>query len=267
MSEDEFLALAVSCVVSLVAWFGWIRQTTAAAPRCSRFRHRWPLLLYPALSAAALLGVLRWFSSHDVRSSTLYTGFYLILGAAWVGLAASWFLPLFGLSARDDVIERANPGAAHAIGGALLGVSLCYAGGNIGDGPGWWVVVFAAGLATAAFFLFWALLDRFTGLADTVTIERDPAAGIRLAGIFTGAGLILGRAVAGDWESGFSTLVDFVLVGWPALVLWVAAAVLENQLRPHHEKPRSELFLHGVAPAAAYVGLAAFFVLRAGKWT
>jgi hypothetical protein len=267
MSEDELIALTVSCVVSLAAWFYWIRQTTATAPRCSRFRHRWPLLLYPALSAAALFGVLRQFSSHDVRSSVLYTGFYLILGAAWVGLAASWLLPLFGLSARDDVVERANPGAAHAIGGGLLGVTLCYAGGNIGDGPGWWVVVFCAGLSTAAFFLFWAFLDRFTGLADTVTVERDPAAGIRLAGIFTAAGLILGRAVAGDWESGASTLVDFAVLGWPALVLWAAAAVLESQLRPHHEKPRPDLFVHGLAPAAAYIGLAAFFVLRAGRWS
>jgi hypothetical protein len=79
MSEDEFMALAVSCVVSLVTWFGWIRQTTATAPRCSRFRHRWPLLLYPALGAAALFGVLRQLSSHDVRSSALYIGFYLVL--------------------------------------------------------------------------------------------------------------------------------------------------------------------------------------------
>jgi hypothetical protein len=267
MSEGETMMLVLSSVVSLLTWFHWLRQTTAAAPRSSRLQHRWPLLLYPALSAAALFGVLRFFSSHDVRSDFLYTGFYLMMGAAWVGLAASWFLPFFGLSARDDVIERANPGAAHAIGGALLGVALCYAGGNIGDGPGWWVVVFAAFLATATFFVFWASLDKATGLADTVTIERDPAAGIRLAGIFIAAGLILGRAVAGNWESGISTLVDFGVVGWPVLVLWVAAAVLENQLRPHPEKPRSELFLHGVAPALAYVGLAAFFVLRAGWWT
>lgn len=267
MSDGETMMLGLSFVVSLLVWFHWIHQTTAAAPRCSGLQHRWPLLVYPALSAAALLGVLRFYSSHDVQSSFLYIGFYLVLGAAWVGLAASWFLPFFGLSARDDVIERANPGAAHAIGGALLGVALCYAGGNIGDGPGWWVVVFAAFLSTATFFLFWAFLDKATGLADTVTIERDPAAGIRLAGIFIAAGLILGRAVAGNWESGVSTLVDFAVVGWPVLVLWAAAAVLENQLRPHHEKPRPELFLHGVAPAAAYIGLAAFFVLWAGPWS
>lgn len=267
MSDGETMMLGLSCVVSLLTWFYWLHQTTSAAPRCSRFQHRWPLLLYPALSALALLGVLRFFSSQDVRSDFLYLGFYLVLGAAWVGLAASWFLPFFGLSARDDVIERANPGAAHAIGGALLGVALCYAGGNIGDGPGWWVVVFAAFLSTATFFLFWAFLDKATGLADTVTIERDPAAGIRLAGIFIAAGLILGRAVAGDWESAIATLSDFVQVGWPVAVLWVAAAVLESQLRPHHERPRSDLFLHGVAPAVAYVGLAFFFVLRAGWWT
>ena len=39
----------------------------------------------------------------------------------------------------------ATRAAVPAVVGALVGVTFCYAGGNIGDGPGWWVVVFSAG--------------------------------------------------------------------------------------------------------------------------
>jgi len=164
------------------------------------------------------------------------------------------------------VIERANPAAAYAIGGALLGITLCFAGGNIGDGPGWWVVVFSAALSTLAFFILWALLHRFTGLADAVTIDRDPASGLRLAGYFIGSGLILGRSVAGDWVSMQATVVDFVSTAWPVVLLWVAAVLMERTFRPTQERPFPSPVAYGLAPLAAYVALGAFFVTQAGWW-
>lgn len=266
MSGDEVMVMFVSLGVSAILWIRWVWQVAFSAQRCSRFEHRWPLLVYPAVCAAALWGVLRRFSSFDVQNDPVYLAFYMILGAAWAGLG-SRLLPAVGLSARDDVIERANGGAAHAIGGALLGLTFCFAGGNIGDGPGWWVVVFCAFLSTTVFFLLWILLDRFTHLADTVTIDRDPAAGLRLAAYFAGTGLILGRAVAGDWESAFATIADFLLLGWPAIALWGVAVFLEKRLRPHPERPTAALATHGLAPAAIYLSLAIFFTMQAGWWS
>lgn len=266
LSGDEFLAAVACTLVALFTWGPWLHQAATCARVGCESRDRWGLYLYPLACAAILLAVLRRYSSWDVQGSTVYTGFYLLLGAAWVGLGAR-FLGLFGLSARDDVIERRNRAAGHAIGGALIGLTLCFAGGNIGDGPGWWVVVFAAGLATMTFFFLWLFLNRVTHLADAVTIERDRASGLRLAGYFIGSGLILGRAVAGDWISVDATMVDFVQTAWPVLLVWGAAALLERTFRPTHERPLPSPLTHGLAPLAAYVALASFFVMQAGPWS
>ena len=59
---------------------------------------------------------------------------------------------------------------------------------NIGDGPGWWVVVFAAGLATAALFAAWLVLAQIGHGVDAVTIDRDLAAGVRLGAFLAACG-------------------------------------------------------------------------------
>lgn len=266
MSEDEVFVFIACAILGPFTWLPWLWHAAFTARRCSSFRHRWGLYVFPLLCAALLAAVLRLYASADVRTDPVYIAFYLALGATWVGLA-SRLVGVFGLSARDDVIERANPAATYAIGGALLGITLCFAGGNIGDGPGWWVVVFSAALSTLAFFLLWVLLHRFTGLADAVTIDRDPASGIRLAGYFIGSGLILGRAVAGDWVSVPATLSDFAAMAWPVLLLWAAAVLLESTFRPTQERPLPSPLTYGLAPLAAYVALAAFFVAQAGGWS
>ena len=258
MSEDEVFVLIGCSIVSLLTWLPWLWHAAFTARRCSRFDDRWGLYFFPLVCLAVLVAVLRLYSSQDVQTDPKYIALYLIMGAAWVGFA-SRFLGFFGLSARDDVIERANPAAAYAIGGALLGITLCFAGGNIGNGPGWWVVVFSAVLSTLAFFILWALLHRFTGLADAVTIDRDPASGLRLAGWFIGSGLILGRAVAGDWVSMQATVVDFVWTAWPVVLLWAAAVLMERTFRPTQERPLPSPLTHGLAPLAAYVALGGVF--------
>ena len=79
--------------------------------------------------------------------------------------------------------------------------SLCYAGANIGNGPGWWVVAFTAGLATASFAILWFLMDRLGRFSESITVDRDVASGIRLAAALVAIGLVLARAAAGDWHS------------------------------------------------------------------
>jgi uncharacterized membrane protein YjfL (UPF0719 family) len=266
MSGDEGTVMILATFAAGIVWAIWLWQVAFTARRCSGFAHRWPLTVYPAAAFAILYAILKRFSSFDVREDPVYLTFYMILGAAWVG-AAAWLLPYLGLSARDDVIERANPAVAQAIGGALLGLTLGYAGANIGDGPGWWVVVFSAFLATAALLLLWVLLDKATGLADTLTIDRDLAAGLRAVGFFAGAGLILGRAVAGDWTSAADTAADFAWAGWPALLLWAVAVFLEKRLRPNPEQPQPPIVTHGLAPLLLYLGIAAFFLMRMGWWS
>lgn len=261
MSGDEVVMLFVSAILTLIFWGSWYIKPTLVQRVGRRPSGRRLLHVTPLAALALLWLVLRNAASYDVRDSATYLGFYLLLGAAWVGLFMRW-LALAGISTRDDVVERANGSAAIVVAGAMLAITLCYAGGNIGDGPGWWVVVFAAALSTLALYAAWMLLELASGVSDVVTVDRDRSAALRLAGFLVACGLILGRAVAGDWVSVEDTVRDFALVAWPVLVLVAAATIVERTLRPTAETPRPAFVPYGVMPALAYVASAAFQVMR-----
>jgi hypothetical protein len=146
----------------------------------------------------------------------------------------------------------------------MLGVTSSYAGGNIGDGPGWWVVIAAAIIATAALAVLWGLYERFTHASDAVTIERDVAAGHRLGGLLFGAGLIMGRGVAGDWVSMGATIADFVRVAWPAVLLLVLAIIIDRAARATPAQPEPSVTTLGVIPAMLYTMLGAAYVAWLG---
>ena len=261
MSGDELFVLVASGVITLPAWLTWDYRAVrlGRVPTASRGL----LLVSPLVGALTLFGALKTLSAHDVRDAPEYLLLYLLLGAAWVALAMLC-LPLLGVSARDDVLERGNRAAADAVAGALIAITLCYIGANIGDGPGWWVVVFSAGLATGALFLTWLVLEIATGVSDVVTIDRDRAAGVRLAGFLLACGAIFGRAAAGDWESAVLTVQDFGQVALPAIPLLVGAAIIEVLLRPTPSRPRPAVVAYGAAPAALYVSVAVMVLLRLG---
>jgi hypothetical protein len=212
------------------------------------------------VALVVLWSVLRTMSSFDVQDDTRYLAMYLAIGAAWTGFGVR-LTPWLGLDARRDVAERRNEAAAVAIGGAVIACALCFAGGNIGDGPGWWVVLIAALMASAGLFAVWGLVERMSNVSETVTIERDLAAGIRLAGILIAAGLVLGRGVAGDWVSLDATIRDFVLTAWPVLPLAAIAVLVERLARPTVEQPSASVAVWGAAPALLYVGFAALYIL------
>jgi uncharacterized membrane protein YjfL (UPF0719 family) len=261
MSGDEVIVFATSAVLAILMWGAWyigprrIRRLGRPAAGQSL------LDLAPLASLAVLIVVLRTVSAHDVRDDMRYLLLYFFLGAMWVSVVVR-ILPVVGLSARDDVVERGNSSAAHAIAGAIFAITLCFAGGNIGNGPGWWVVVFSAGLATVALLLSWLVLEAIARVADVVTIERDDAAGLRLAGWLIACGLIAGVAAAGDWVSAQDAVRTFVLVAWPLLPFIVIAALLEWQWRPTSEHPAPSATTYGAIPALLYIGVAALHVYR-----
>ncbi|HET7840612.1 MAG TPA: hypothetical protein VFM21_03355 [Terriglobia bacterium] len=170
---------------------------------------------------------LPFLASPDVRDDGAALFFYTLLGTAWLG-GATFLFPLLGVSVRDDVTERHNRGAGVAILGALAGVTLCFIGSNIGTGPGVDAVLFCAALATLTFFLCWLILELYASPSEQITVERDFGAGIRLAGLTTSLGIVLGSAVAGDWGSWAGTLRDFLFYGWPAILLLALALLVER---------------------------------------
>ena len=263
MSGGEVVLTIASAIFAAFMWVRWYvvpaRLERLGAPRSGRAA----LGAAPALCALVLLVVLRTLASHDVRDDIRYIGMYLAVGAAWVAMSTV-LLPLVGLSVRDDVLERGNAAAAYAIAGALLAVTLAFAGGNIGDGPGWWVVVFSAGLATATLYVLWLALEQFGEVSEQVTIERDHASGVRLAGFLVACGLVVGRAAAGNWVSAGATIADFFRVAIAAVGLLAIAIVIELRARPSAARPVPSPARWGLVPAGLYVALAGAYVARLG---
>ena len=241
MSEDEIIVFALSLAIGLGGWCWWFWR----AGNLERQRPGHPRISagYAGIGASVALTivivtqVIKRAGSLDVRESLIYLLFYQALGLAWVRLSAE-LMSFVGISPRDDVIERRNRAAIPAVGGALIAISLCYAGGNVGNGPGWWVVVFCAALATGGLAAVWLVVDRLTTITDAVTIDRDPSAGLRLGGLLIACGLVLGRAVAGDWHSLELTVADFVFTAWGVIPIIIVAVGVERVARPRSERPR-----------------------------
>jgi uncharacterized membrane protein YjfL (UPF0719 family) len=265
MSGDEIFALIVCVVIGFIGWMGWMGGLFFHKPLVPKKGTQAVALIAPLFAAALMLFVLLKWSSHDVRSNIVYICFYLVMWFGWLG-ASQLLLPYFGLSVRDDLFERQNPAAAVAIAGALIGFTLAFAGGNIGDGPGWWVVVFSSGLATGTLVLLWVFGNMISRVAEAITIDRDVAAGWRAFGFFIGGGLIVGRAAAGNWQSAGATASDFVSKGWPVLIVWVMTVVLDVAFRPSPANPIRPTMVGGLFPALLLVALGLIAAIMQGAW-
>ena len=205
------------------------------------------------------------FGAVEVRGHWDQVCWLSFLGLGWL-LVFSRLFSWLGLSIADDVIERRNPAALPAACGAALALAILYVGGSLGEGPSYWNNIFSAGLGTFGFFLLWFLLELFGHVSASISEERDLASGIRVCGFLLSAGLILGRAVAGDWHSESAAVHDFMLDGWPAAPLCFFAVVIERLARPSQKCPFQPLVSHGVVPAAFYAVVAIAWIYRLGRW-
>jgi uncharacterized membrane protein YjfL (UPF0719 family) len=263
-SQDELFVLMIFLLGATVSWGKLIRQASLVWPYRYQAVARFPLLIALLLAAALLYFVLNRWSSSDVRDSAPYTFFYFVMGVGWLALCRH-LLNYLDLCIRDDVLERGNLASGLACGGALLGFMACFAGGNVGDGPGWWVVIYSAILATGAVSLAWLVLDLLTGMADAISIDRDVAAGVRAGGFWIGAGIILGRAVAGNWVSFDDANRDFFFYGWPVLGLVSIALIIERVVRPGRTGSKPPFALVGALPAMIYIAVGFACLFAFGK--
>ncbi len=209
------------------------------------------LLAAPFLLLAGIVAVLKRWSAPSIRSDAAQIAMYGSLGAAWISAAPALLLP--GISLRDDFFERHNASAAWTFIGCMLGSAFCYAGGNIGNGPGWPVVIFSAGLANASLGVLWVMANQLAPLADRITIDRDPGVGLQAAGFLAGSGLILSRAVAGPWVSITATLREFGWRAWPVICLAGILAVTVRCARPQYAGDKPETKLRGIFPAMVQI--------------
>ncbi len=78
--------------------------------------------------------------------------------------------------------------------------------------------------------------------------------------------MILGRAVAGNWHSAHQTVSDFLARGWPALILWGIAVLLDVLSRPTPERPAPDRLLFGILPGLLFIAAGIGCVIMQGPW-
>jgi len=161
-----------------------------------------------------------------VVGDMFWTLYYVVMGYAWIYACLIIMSLCFDLSWIDDGLNCGNHAAAAAISGGVIGVTIIYAGANIGDGPGWWCVLFAGGLGTIAWVILGGVVNISAKIFERITVGRDFNCGVRTGCYFLAGGIILARASAGDWTSLEATLIEFI-DGWPVLVLTIAAIAAE----------------------------------------
>ncbi|MBL8820188.1 MAG: hypothetical protein JNL58_29465 [Planctomyces sp.] len=265
MSDDEVGVTVFSAVAALICWVWWYGSTLSTIPVqvTGRTPSRALLLVTPLLSAALLFMILRLWAAVDVRDDGRYMTMYTLMGLAVSGIAT--FIPTWlGISFQHDVLQRSNRSAAWVACGWTVGAMLAFSGANIGDGPGWWVVVFSAMLSMGSLLLMFVAWQFLTGSHDAITIDRDLATGLRMASMFVGCGAVLGVSVAGNWVSVEATTSDFCMRAWPALIIFILAIAFHAVLKPTPESPKPPVFIAGVLPSLFLLSMAVVWLLIAG---
>jgi hypothetical protein len=263
MSDDEMFIGGVCMVVAAIAWF---RQYRFSLGHKSLAGNTFPLDIInaaPLVCMAGLTAVLLTLSSFDVRQSPLYIGFYLVIGAAWLAPAGTFFSVL-GFSWKDDVVANKNMAATIVFCAVLAGQTATYSGANIGDGPGWWCVFVAGGLALGSWLLLWLIIQLIANVADQITVERDLLCGIRFGTYLVASGIIFGRGAAGDWTSFEATVREFGIV-WPVLIPALITAVLELILSKTAISLKKGPLKYAVT--AAYIAFIVIFLALFFTWS
>lgn len=224
--------------------------------------------VYGGFSAAGLLLIavaLYFWGAKEVRDDPAEV-FVLTVAGGFALTVAGGLFSWFGISVAADVGERGNGAALVALAGAIFSMAIMYAGGSLGEGPSYWNNYFAGGLAILSWFLLWFLLELGGRISVSISEERDLATGCRMAGWFLAEGLILGRAVAGDWHSIAATVHDWAVDGWPALPLLATAVAIERWLRPSRSRPFPAWFGAGLLPGMGYLVVALVWLWVKGAW-
>jgi hypothetical protein len=243
--------------LTVVFVFGWKKHFLPSGYFRSSKEITIGCCLFMAACAVSILLVLGKWSAPDVRKDFMEVSFYLVESLAGVAIAQSLFGAL-GVSLRDDAIERENRGALLAAGGFTAGAMCCVAGANVGEGPGNAAVLFCGVLALGGLLASWLIVAMASGMADTITIERDIGAGLRTGAWLAGSGAILGASVTGDWFSAEATVRDFVHFGWP---LFAGAGIYGFFERMVTSRPPGRSISVAVSAAAAV-----FFLMLEGGY-
>jgi uncharacterized membrane protein YjfL (UPF0719 family) len=128
-------------------------------------------------------------------------------------------LILRGFSAERELIEDRNPGAGAVLFGSYVASALIVAGSIQGQGGGPHTALVFYVLGQAALVVFTGLYDWVAPYSLLEQIEQDNvAAGVGFGGALIAIGIIIMRAVSGDFVS---WAADLQYLGWNVLLVFV----------------------------------------------
>ena len=212
-------------------WLYWYLGIVPITRFASTDRDRLVLYVMPVVAMIALLLVLFGGNTPlaQLPGRLLHPCFALALFFVGVG---AWALPMFGLSHRLDVAERRNHGAGWTIGGAILGFSLAVgaAARKLLTNPALFEPLAAGLLGIAAFAMAWLILEWLNSFSETITVERDAGAALRLAALLPTLGASTGAAVS-SWFAEQAIQAIGLHVG--IVILMTACCVIERVVGKH----------------------------------
>lgn len=209
-------------------------------------------------SLLILFFTLRYLASYDVVDSIYYISGYMSFGLLWIAFVISFFGLVSDIRFTDDVRERNNSSAAIVCGAFMIATAISFSGANVGNGPGWEVVLFSASLSTTFLLAGTFLLNFYGNYFEKVTVERDHNAAFRFSAALIGMSIILGKSVAGDWVSAAATISDFFHGIWLLPYFLILTVLLENKIwsRQNFKSAR-----YSILYSILIIGLPLFYIV------
>lgn len=260
-SGDEGFFLLAASIVSIVGAARYVAMVSLRRFVPTSFRAI--LIATPIVSLVPTFIVLNTIADPvNVVGHPDYILLFMVGGVAWIVVSVE-LIRLLGFDSVGALLERRNPASLAVTVGATLGVSLAYAGGNVGYGPTIWTTLIPAHGATATLFALGGILA--SDVSEAVTIDRDVATGVRTAALWIANGAILGRAMAGDFIDWSELWMTFFRRAWPALSLTLAMSAVHLIARPTPRRAKPSVREWGVIPGVVVLLAATVYVLSLGR--
>jgi uncharacterized membrane protein YjfL (UPF0719 family) len=234
----------------------------------------------PALAistAGYYLGIIIVFIGAFIGPSTTLLWDLLLVGGYGLGGVVLLFvsrvinhrLILRGFSAKRELIEDQNPGTGAVLFGSYVASALIVAGSIQGEGGGPITALAFWGFGQVALIAFTWIYDWIAPYSLLDEIEKDNvAAGVGFAGALVAIGIIVMRAVSGDFN-GWAE--DLQYLSWNVLLVFVyligVRFFFDKVVIPRHdlnlEIARDRNVGAGLLEGAVSIGFAAvlFFLL------
>ncbi len=217
-------------------------------------------------TVTVLLGTLSYNILADITHVLLYGCLGLILLTA---VALGSFRLYLGVNMQEQLAGR-NMAVGIVVAAVYIATSLTYSGGLTGEGGGFWIMLLFFLLGQLALLGITHVFRWLTNYDDVQEIAAgNTAAAFALAGLLIAVGLVVRRAVSGDYAGLWHSLGGFVLALLLVVILYPVRQVIVQWLLlggPMHwraslldrEIAQDKNVAAGLLEATAYVTTALF---------